>query len=89
MTEPRLKTADLRGWPRWLSEKLAAAYLGVGVSLFRQEVAAGKWPRAERRGSKGGLLTWDRHLLDRASDEFSNPSRAAKERMMEAVREGD
>jgi hypothetical protein len=86
MTEPRFKPSERPGWPRWLNEKLAAAYLGVGVTLFLQEAAAGKWPRAERRGAKGGLLTWDRHLLDHASDELSNPSRIEKERMMEAVR---
>ncbi len=54
--------------PRFLSRSLAAAYLGVSVRTFDEEVAAGRWPAADRRGAKGGSLTWDRILLDRYAD---------------------
>jgi hypothetical protein len=86
MTSPRLKPSELPNWPRWLTEPLAAAYVGVSVSLFREEVEAGKWPKAIRRGAKGGLLTWDREALDRASDEGSNPANDIKKDMLERAR---
>lgn len=86
MTSLRLKPDALPGWPRWLTESLAAAYVGVGQETFRREVAAGIWPQPQARGAKGGLRTWDRLLLDRASDQLSNPSKSAKEQMMERVR---
>jgi len=64
----------LPGWPRWLSRELAAAYVGVSATLFDQEVAAGKWPAGERRGAKGGRVTWDRQALDLRSDRQSGLS---------------
>jgi len=82
MTAPRLRPAELPGWPRWLTEELAAAYVGVSLDIFRMEIGRGIWPKAARRGRKGGRNTWDRDLLDRASDQLSNPARAAKERML-------
>jgi hypothetical protein len=61
--------------PRFLREDEAAAYLGVSVAAFQREVAAGMWPPAVRRGAapgkRGAVLTWDRHLLDRAADALS------------------
>lgn len=57
--------------PRFLTRDQAAAYLGVGTTTFDREVADGIWPRATRRGSKGGALTWDRVLLDRAADRLA------------------
>lgn len=86
MTARRLPPERLPGWPRWLTEDLAAAYVGVGLSLFREEVKAGKWPPARQRGAKGGLLTWDREALDRASDEGSNPFEETKEQLLERAR---
>jgi hypothetical protein len=86
MTEPRLKPSELPGWPRWLSEDLAAAYVGVSQTTFRHEIAAGVWPKPRRAGRHGGRNVWDRHSLDRASDELSNPSRIEKEQMLKAVR---
>lgn len=64
MSEPRLPPDRLPGWPAYLTRRLAAAYVGVSPSLFDWEVAQGKWPPAERRGPKGGLLTWKRADLD-------------------------
>jgi hypothetical protein len=65
----------LPGWPRYLPEADAARYLGVPVSTFRFEVAAGMWPapvaRGARAGRRGVVLTWDRLLLDGAADALS------------------
>ncbi len=52
----------LPGWPRYLSRELAAAYVGVSVSAFDQEVTAGWWPPPRRRGAKASRATWDRKL---------------------------
>ena len=56
-------------FPRYLSRPQAAAYLGVSPRVFDEEVDSGRWPAADRRGAKGGALTWDRLLLDRRADE--------------------
>lgn len=58
-------------WPRYLTRAQAAAYVGVSVDVFDDEVQAGDWPPARRRGGKGGRLTWDRLLLDRMADAAS------------------
>ena len=55
-------------WPRFLSRAEAARYVGVGVETFAAEVASGLWPAGRPRGGRGGKLTWDRTLLDRAAD---------------------
>jgi hypothetical protein len=86
MTAPRLQPPELPGWPRWLSEILAAAYVGLSPGAFRAEVEAGIWPQPRRGGKGGGRLLWDRDLLDRASDAMSNPSKSAKERMLQGIR---
>jgi hypothetical protein len=56
-------------WPRYLTREQAAAYLGVSVDVFDDEVRAGLWPAARRRGAKGGKLTWDKSLLDLRADQ--------------------
>lgn len=61
----------LPGWPRCLGREEAASYLGVSVSTFDDEVKAGYWPPAKRRGLKGGRLTWDRLLIDAFEDRRS------------------
>ena len=66
-----MTTKHLYGWPRGLSEAEAATYVGVGVSKFRDEVAAGIWPKPNRRGRR---IIWDRHLLDLAYDRISDIS---------------
>ena len=63
--------AALPGWPRCLGRLEAAAYLGVSVDTFDAEVASGYWPGPDRRGAKGGRLTWDRALLDATQDRHS------------------
>lgn len=71
MTARRADLAGMPAWPRYLSREQAAAYVGVSPNLFDSEVAAGAWPKGERRGShrsKRPRLTWDRKLLDRNSD---------------------
>jgi hypothetical protein len=63
-------------WPRYLTRAQAALYLGVGVDTFTAELRAGLWPPGRPRGGRGGLLTWDRLLLDRAADAFAELSNA-------------
>jgi hypothetical protein len=64
MTAPRLRPADLPGWPRLLTITLAAAYVGHWVSSFGADI--GKlWPKPI-----GGTrrTVWDRLALDQAID---------------------
>ncbi len=58
-------------WPRYLDRSEAALYVGVSGDTFMAEVNAGTWPPGRPRGGKGGKLTWDRVLLDRAADAHS------------------
>jgi hypothetical protein len=51
--------------PRGLSRSAAAAYVGVGTTLFDQLVAARKMPRPFRLE---GRVLWDRYRLDAAID---------------------
>lgn len=53
--------------PLMLSMQQAAEYVGVSVDVFTDEVAAGLWPPAIRRGAKGGRLTWYRPALEAAA----------------------
>lgn len=61
--------APLPGWPRVLEEDLAAAYVGLGVSTFRREVAAGRAPAALRLTK--GRIGWDVRALDRWVDQLA------------------
>jgi hypothetical protein len=54
--------------PRFLTREQAAAYVGVGVTTFEQEVALGMWPQPMRRGQRAARVTWDRLALDAAAD---------------------
>jgi hypothetical protein len=54
--------------PRFLGRRLAAAWAGVSVATWDQEVRAGKWPAGEARGAKGGKLTWDIKKLEARAD---------------------
>ena len=58
-------------WPRYLSRDQAAAYVGVSVNTFEQEVEQEKWPPGKPRGPKGGRITWDRKLIDLYADRDS------------------
>lgn len=61
--------ATLPGWPRVLEDELAAAYVGLGVSTFRREVAAGRAPAAIHLTK--GRVGWDRAALDRWVDQLA------------------
>lgn len=67
----RAPLTELPFWPRMLSREEAARYLGVSDDVFDQEVRAGIWPCAMRRGLGGRRVTWDRCMLDRAVDRAS------------------
>lgn len=54
-------------WPLYLSRDEAARYVGVSPNVFDDEVTAGAWPAASRRGIKGGRVTWYRPALDAAA----------------------
>lgn len=66
MSERTLFT-DLPFWSLFLGREEAARYLGVSVDVFDDEVKAGLWPAPQRRGNKGGRLTWHRPSLDDAA----------------------
>lgn len=53
--------------PRGLSRPEAAAYVGIGSTLFDALVRDGKFPQPARLN---GRLIWDRKALDRAMDEL-------------------
>ena len=65
--------------PRLLTRDEAARYLGVSATTFEEEVAAGLWPAGQRRGAKGGKVTWDRRALDLAADRLSGITAPADE----------
>ncbi|GBR69257.1 hypothetical protein GKA01_22350 [Gluconobacter kanchanaburiensis NBRC 103587] len=54
--------------PRFLNCKQSAAYIGIGVHVFNQEVKLGIWPQPHICAPNGGRLTWDRKLLDLYAD---------------------
>jgi hypothetical protein len=58
-----------RAEPRGLSRIDAAAYVGVGTTLFDQLVAAGKIPRPFRLE---GRVLFDRRRLDAAIDDMQD-----------------
>lgn len=51
--------------PRGLSRSAAAAYVGVGTTLFDEMVRDGRMPSPKRIN---GRRVWDRVLLDKAFD---------------------
>jgi predicted DNA-binding transcriptional regulator AlpA len=57
--------------PRGLSREDAAAYMGIGATLFDRLIAAGRVPRPVRLD---GRVIWDRRKLDRFLDDlFDQP----------------
>jgi predicted DNA-binding transcriptional regulator AlpA len=57
--------------PRGLCREDAAAYMGIGATLFDRLVAAG---RAPKPGRLDGRVIWDRRKLDRFLDDlFDEP----------------
>ncbi len=70
MPNSEIRAAQSLVPPRHLRREQAAAYVGVSVDTFDWEVASGVWPPGRPRGRKGGLLTWDRLVLDAVSNGF-------------------
>lgn len=71
LSDRRAPLGALPFWPRYLSREEAARYVGVSPDVFDDEVEGQYWPKARRRGGKGGRLTWDRLALDAAADRDS------------------
>ncbi|RWH31596.1 hypothetical protein [Mesorhizobium sp.] len=51
--------------PRGLSREVAAAYVGVGASLFDEMVKDGRMPKPKTINTR---TVWDRRAVDRAFD---------------------
>ncbi len=68
MTKPKL--VDMPYWPRLLSVEEAAAYVGVSVNTFVQNVGE-TWPKPIRFGRR---KLFDRASIDRAVDVLSKSS---------------
>ena len=50
--------------PAMLTRDEAAAYVGVSVTLWDEEVANGMWPPPIKRGRKGTKRTWSVRAID-------------------------
>jgi predicted DNA-binding transcriptional regulator AlpA len=61
------RRADLE--PRGLSRVQAAAYVGVGTTLFDAMVKDGRMPKPFRINTR---ILWDRYKLDAAFDALSD-----------------
>lgn len=68
--------ADLPDWPRLLSLKEAARYVGEPVTSFKKAIGD-LWPEPIQRG---GRKLFDKDALDRAVDRLSHerPTSSAK-----------
>ena len=67
-TKPRKDWSYLPNWPRLMSVDAAAAYLSIGVSLFKRLVTEGQFPSPLRLGK--GRIVWDRFDLDNAIESW-------------------
>lgn len=66
MAEPqRVRARDQRLPPRGLNREQAAAYIGIGASLFDTLVDEGHMPPPK---VMGGRRVWDLHEVDQAFD---------------------
>ena len=70
--------AVTRGYP----EEPAAAYLGLGVERFREEVAAGRLPTPERYGKR---LVWDKLLLDHHMNKLAGNTKDSSDPIMASI----
>lgn len=81
----KLQPHELPDWPRWLSAKLAAAYVGVSENTFSDEVKADIWPKPTPRGKS---KFWCRHALDEASDKLAgNDLQSERAAMLRSISE--
>lgn len=69
-----MKQVDPLIVPRGLSRSQAAAYVGIGTTLFDRLVAAGAMPQPREIG---GRRVWDRQEVDRAFEELPHVGDAA------------
>ena len=69
---------SLPHWPRLLSRELAAAYCGVGMTVFDDLVARKRLPKAKRFPDVRRAL-WDRAGLDEAIDRLRDDAPAQPE----------
>ena len=56
------RVAKMPDWPARMGEDMAAAYLGVGLTTFRDRVKGKEYPQPVR---EGGRVLWARVQLDR------------------------
>lgn len=56
------RVALMPDWPARMGEDLAALYMGVSATLFRERVAAKQYPQPVK---DGGRILWSRRQLDR------------------------
>lgn len=56
------RIALMPDWPARMDDDMAAAYLGVGVTTFRDKVKARQYPQPVQ---EGGRKLWSRTQLDR------------------------
>jgi hypothetical protein len=56
------RIARMPDWPARMDDDMAADYLGVGVTTFRDRVARGDYPQPVQ---EGGRKLWSRVQLDR------------------------
>ena len=68
-------------WPARMDETMAADYLGVGVTTFRERVKSKKYPQAVREGAR---LLWSRSQLDRFVESQFGVATATKENSWDA-----
>lgn len=85
MPGPTPSVLEMPGWPRLLSEEMAAAYVGVSPNTFRAYVG-NPWPKAIRFGRR---KLYDRVALDRAVDRLSTPERQSPGDRIRRGREHD
>jgi hypothetical protein len=69
VSAPVMQTRVTRAEPRGLLRIDAAAYVGIGTTLFDQLVLAGKMPRPFRLE---GRVLFDRRRLDAAIDDMQD-----------------
>lgn len=62
--------------PRGLARLAAAAYVGIGGTLFDQLVVDGRMPKPFRIG---GRVLWDRRRLDAAIDDLQDEQTSSAE----------
>ena len=78
MAARREDLADQPYWPRLLSTKQAAAYLGLTTNTFKNHVG-NELPESLRLG---GRKLWDRKQLDEAVDRLTGGSSLSTEKWL-------